>query len=181
MEPATMSNRGTSLIAQYEQIHASKAYGRSSELKLGYVQRELLHLPQVKRVVDFGCGQSRLIDWVGTLNGAEAVRYDPAIPAHSTMPDGPFDAVICTDVMEHVDAPDIPFVLGQIKSLSPNAYFNISIRPAIEVLPNGENAHTTVQPLAWWGNAIADTFGYARRASSNDNTSVTIVTWKTSD
>ena len=100
-------SRGQELINQYKQIHASKPYGRSSELKLGYVQRELMHLPKVERVLDYGCGQSRLIDWLGKVNDTEAVRYDPAIPDYATKPTGKFDAAVCTDVLEHIPEEDV--------------------------------------------------------------------------
>ena len=124
-------SRGQELINQYKQIHASKPYGRSSELKLGYVQRELMHLPKVERVLDYGCGQSRLIDWLGKVNDTEAVRYDPAIPDYATKPTGKFDAAVCTDVLEHIPEEDVVDFLKNVKSLTDNAYFNVSVRTAI--------------------------------------------------
>ncbi len=169
--------RGEDLIEQYKQIHAAKSYGRSSELKAGYVQRELLHLDKVDSILDYGCGQSLLVDWVAKMNDAQARRYDPAIPAHDTPPTDPVDAVICTDVLEHIPEEDVSEFLGKIRALTPHAYFNVSVREAIEILPNGENAHCTVRPAKWWGGQIAKVFGMARRASSNDGTSVTWVTW----
>lgn len=171
-------SRSAELIAQYKEIHATKPYGRSSELKAGYVQRELMHLDQVESILDYGCGQSRLVDWVAKMNNAEARRYDPAIPAYDAPPTQPVDAAICTDVLEHIPEEDVDDFLGKIRALTPNAYFNVSIREAIEILPNGENAHCTVKPAKWWGEKIANVFGFARRTSSNDGTSVTWVTWK---
>ncbi len=171
-------SRGQELIDQYKHIHATKSYGRSSELKAGYVQRELMHLGKIDKILDYGCGQSSLVDWVAKMNDAEAVRYDPAIPQFSTPPTDPVDAAICTDVLEHIPEEDVPDFLGKIRALTPNAYFNVSVRAAIEILPNGENAHCTVRPAKWWGEAIAKEFGFARRASSNDSTSVTWVTWR---
>ena len=60
------------------------------------------------------------------------------------------DVVINTDVMEHIPAEDINEVLGHIKSLSNNVFFNISTRPANQKLPNGENAHCTVWSDEKW-------------------------------
>jgi len=170
--------RREDLIEQYKIIHATKSYGRSSELKAGYVQRELRHLPPIQSVLDYGCGQSLLVDWIAKINDAAAFRYDPAIPDFSEHPTQPVDLVICTDVLEHISEEDVDDFLQKIRNLTDNAYFNVSIREAIEVLPNGENAHCTVRLAKWWGQKIADTFGFARRAASNDSTAVTWVTWR---
>lgn len=169
------------LIEQYKHIHATKPYGRSSELKAGYVQRELMHLDKRDVLLDYGCGQSRLIDWLAKMNDAKGLRFDPAIPAYDTPPSGPVDAVICTDVLEHIPEENVIEFLGKIRTLTGNAYFNVSVREAFENLPNGENAHCTVKPAKWWGQKIANTFGVARRASSNDPTAVTWVTWAPKD
>ncbi|MGB1236361.1 MAG: methyltransferase domain-containing protein [Planktomarina sp.] len=170
--------RREELIEQYKQLHASKPYGRSSELKARYVQRELMYLDTVDTILDFGCGQSRLVDWLAKMSDAQGLRYDPAIPAYDTKPTVPCDAVVCTDVLEHIPEENVISFLQDIRAITQNAYFNVSIRAAIEILPNGENAHCTVKPADWWGQKIADVFGFARRSSSNDSTAVTWVTWR---
>lgn len=178
--PADLTRTANSqdLIDQYRQIHATRSYGRSSELKTGYIQRELDHLTPIATILDYGCGQSRLVDWLAAINRARGLRYDPAIPSHAAFPVGPVDVVICTDVLEHVPETDIDALLAGIRMLTRHAYFNISLRQAIEILPNGENAHCTVKSATWWGQRIADRFGFARKAHGNDKTSVTWVTWQ---
>ena len=142
--------RGEELIAQYRAIHAKKDYGRSSEILIGIVQKHVYALPKITSILDFGCGRSRLVDWMGKIHDAEVFRYDPAIPEFSEMPADKVDLVICTDVMEHIPEEDIDSILKRIKGLSENAYFNISCREADEVLPNGENAHCSVHAHGWW-------------------------------
>ena len=42
--------------------------------------------------------------------------YDPAYPKHSKLPKGKYDAVICTDVIEHIDEKDVDWILDEIFS-----------------------------------------------------------------
>lgn len=171
-------SRKEELIAQYREIHAQKVYGRSSEVMVGYIQRPLDDLPKIRSVLDFGCGQSRLVDWIGAINGAKVYRYDPAIPEFAEMPVDKVDLVICTDVMEHIPEEDVSDILATIRSLSKHAFFNISVRSAKEILPNGENAHCTVQPPPWWRARLLEHFPVARRSRSPDPTAVSFLTWR---
>lgn len=171
------TNRETELIEQYRQIHATKTYGRSSEILIGVVQRHIYDLPPVRSILDFGCGRSRLVDWLAKIHDARAFRYDPAIPEFSKMPTEKIDLVLCTDVMEHIPEENLPNVIGAIRDLSPNAYFNISCRSATEILPNGENAHCTVRPPRWWADHLRQTFPNLRRTRSFGKDDISLITW----
>lgn len=171
-------SRKDELIDQYRQIHERKVYGRSSEVMVGYIQRPLDDIPKIRSVLDFGCGQSRLVDWIGAINDAEVYRYDPAIPEFADMPIDKVDLVLCTDVMEHVPEEDVDDILATIRSLSKHAFFNISVREAKEILPNGENAHCTVRPPPWWRQKLLNHFRVARRTRSPDPTAVSFLTWR---
>ena len=79
------------------------------------------------------------------------VCYDPGYPPFSTLPTEKFDAVICTDVMEHCPEDDLPWILDEIFGFARHfVYGNIASYEALKRLPNGENAHCTVQPPEWW-------------------------------
>ena len=120
---------------------------------------QLLRETHSKTALDFGCGkglqyqQHRLHevhDW-----GLMPSLYDPGVKAFAVLPDGPFDAVICTDVLEHIPALFINETLHKIFSRSTRmVYLNISIRLAVKKLPNGENAHCTVKQPEWWMNFV---------------------------
>ena len=77
--------------------------------------------------------------------------YDGAYPPFTTLPVGTFDAVICTDVLEHIPEEDIPWILDELFGYAEKLlYVNIACYPAKAILPNGENAHCTIKPVEWW-------------------------------
>jgi len=165
------------LIEHYRQLHAERPYGRSSEFQLGFIQRHLHRLPGIETIADYGCGQSRLVDWLATLHDACALRYDPAIERFAKPLNGPVDLVICTDVMEHIPEPDVDLVLADIRRLSPAAFFNISLRPANATLPDGSNAHCTVRPQSWWEDRLHPLFPNLRKVRSVTPSSVSFITF----
>lgn len=115
-------------------------------------------------LLDYGCGKARLYGAPAkafggkdgtTLQqhwGLDAVTlYDPGYPSHNDLPAGTFDGVICTDVLEHVPEEDVPWVLDEIFGYAKKfVYLNVACYPAKKILPNGENAHCTIQPQEWW-------------------------------
>ncbi len=174
-------SRGEMLIQQYELLHqAQPGYGRSSERLCGHIQPHLLSLRSLNSILDYGCGQSRLVDWLAKINGARAYRYDPAIPAFKEFPVGRADLVINTDMLEHIPEENLHPVLTQIRVFSPNVYFQIATAPAHTILPNGENAHCTVKPAEWWAELLRKYFDILEPAMPQQQDRVAFITWKDS-
>lgn len=121
----------------------------------------------VKNALDFGCGKGyqyhynpfadpRVFIDPEKIWGFVPECYDPGVEMWQELPDGPFDAVICTDVMEHIPENHVQEELEKIFARATKcAYFNISCRPAYAILKTGENAHCTVKPSTWWDEQIA--------------------------
>lgn len=67
-----------------------------------------------------------------------------------------YDAVLCTDVMEHIPPEHVPMVLQNIHNSSGKfAFFTIGLQPD-DYGHNlvGESLHLTVQPPQWWIDAL---------------------------
>jgi hypothetical protein len=67
------------------------------------------------------------------------------------LPNGKFDGVICTDVLEHIPEPEIDWNLWRLFAYA-NKFLLLTVccRAAKKTLPSGENCHITVQPMEWW-------------------------------
>jgi 2-polyprenyl-3-methyl-5-hydroxy-6-metoxy-1,4-benzoquinol methylase len=170
--------RQEELIEQYKLVHAAGTYGRGSEFLLGQVQRILSDKKfQPKTILDYGCGRSRLVDWLAKLNDATAYRYEPAIPEFSVMPVTEVDFVTNTDVLEHVAEEAVDETIARIRSLSRRAFFCISTRKAGKILPNGENAHATIKDAAWWEERLRRHFPRATATHTLRPQTCSFVTW----
>jgi hypothetical protein len=146
-------------IEQYKQYHLENTdYGNGGCLKF-YLQHivDLVQDWNAESLLDFGCGKAE-----GYLEynhhehwGIMPSLYDPAIPEYQNLPEGTFDGVISFDVMEHIPKEQIPETFDQIFSRADKFVFlGIATSPAEAVLPNGENAHCTVEPIGWWEEMV---------------------------
>ena len=106
-----------------------------------------------KTLLDYGCGKGlQYSEWKHHEElGVMPALYDPAVPEFEELPEGKFDGVYSTDVMEHIPKEQLPEVFTHIFSKAERFVFlAICTKPAIAVLPSGENAHCTVEPIEWW-------------------------------
>ena len=148
--------------ALYRLMHRRGAWVFDGHSLEPHAQRigELIRTLGVTSALDYGCGKGRqyeekrlheLHEW-----GFKPALYDPGVPGYATLPTQTFDAVICTDVLEHVHESLLPDVLSQIFARGRKlVYLAISTRLAEKRLPNGENAHCTVHDADWWMNTLS--------------------------
>ena len=117
-----------------------------------------------RRLLDYGAGKGHQYDLNRTdvdlrevYGVTEITCYDPGHQPYSSLPDGSFDGVICLDVMEHCPEEDLPWIISEIIGYAERfAYFTVACFKAEKKLPNGENAHCTVRPPAWWKAIFED-------------------------
>tara|TARA_R110000765_G_scaffold8465_2_gene27268 strand:+ start:682 stop:1188 length:507 start_codon:yes stop_codon:yes gene_type:complete len=140
------------LIEQYKELHSTSVYGKTSEQDAAMYSK-IIKSEGYKSILDFGCGQSMLVK---NLRAPKVARYDPAIAELSKIPDGRFDCVICSDVMEHILEEDVPEIFEQIQSKSDDCIFTIHVGEANLSLPDGRNCHVTVKPFSWWLEQIME-------------------------
>lgn len=145
------------LIRQYADIHASKVYGNTSVKNARFLRPDV-KLLRPASIIDFGCGQSLLLDQLGLDYPVERRRYDPAIPAHSERPSGVYDLLINVDVLEHIPEADLDPIIEEMRSLCRNAILIVDTIAARQVLPNGDNAHATIRPKTWWAQTLGRHF-----------------------
>lgn len=145
------------LIEQYRQIHASRVYGDTSVKNLRFLRPEI-KLLHPRSILDYGCGQSRLLEQLQLGYPAKLLRYDPAIPKWSKKLAEPVDLLLNIDVLEHIEERDLDGVIAEMAALSRNAIIIVDTKPASALLPDGRNAHATIRPHDWWRERLARHF-----------------------
>lgn len=157
----TMHEKGEDLLG----VPPEKTFsGESLAPERARVKR-LIEKTGAQTLLDYGSGKGRQYDpqrirdesgaeWPGVLDywGVdEVVCYDPCYAPLSWLPDGKFDGVICTDVLEHCPEEDMSWIVAEIFGYARRfVYASVASFPARKRLPNGENTHCTVRPAQWW-------------------------------
>lgn len=179
-----LKSKSTRNVDQYRALYKmSDYYGRSSEeleemlVTVISEKKEQDQSWQPKTILDFGCGQSGVVEEVGKRIGLIAFKYDPALESFSFLPVEKADFVINTDVLEHLDWEELDDILKDIRVLSSHAIFHIATNRASARLPNGENAHATVMSGRRWKKKISEHFEEVHQLPSKKRR-VLFITWR---
>ena len=147
-------------IEQYRQYHKEHTeYGNGGGLKF-YLQHiiDLVQDTKAETLLDYGCGKAEgYLEYNHHKNWGDIMPslYDPAIPEYEVLPEGQFDGVMSFDVLEHIPKEQIPETFQKIFSKATKFVFlGIATAPADAILPNGENAHCTIEPIGWWETMV---------------------------
>jgi hypothetical protein len=169
------SPRYLELIALYRRMHTEGDVARNiapEDMFAGHFLPRQAHRikPLILRtgartILDYGSGkgaqyrkapiaQAGVVRWhsIQEYWGVDSIRcYDPAYEPFSALPEGRFDGVICTDMLEHCPEQDLEWIIDGFFSFANKFVFaNVACYPARKTLPNGENAHCTIQPSGFW-------------------------------
>lgn len=147
-------------IQHYIDIHNSNSrYGSNNDPAVSLAQMHRIAVNNdCKNVLDYGCGKGVLVEYLNT-QGVQCTGYDPAVPIFSQIPsfEDNYDCILCLDVLEHITHEDINEVLTHIKNFkAKKIVFNVALRKAVQLLPDGTNAHTIVENKTWWENKFND-------------------------
>jgi len=136
-------------------------------------------------IIDFGCGTGRgsvrlaeagfkplLIDFTQNSRDAAALSL-PFIQADlKALPNVWAKHGYCTDVMEHIDTPDVEAILESVMAHCAGCFFQISLVPDNMGALIGQELHLTVKPFEWWLDRFFS-LGYALKHAKNDGISAT--------
>ena len=138
----------------------------------GQAIKELVDAHQARTLLDYGSGKGkqyhsarvevddgRVLSSIREYWGVDEIRcFDPGYAQFDKLPVGKFDGVICTDVLEHCPEQDLPWIMGELFSFARRFVFaTVALYAAGKTLANGENAHCTLKPVAWWRDLIGAT------------------------
>lgn len=146
--------------AQLKQMHeeraAGKKWGTTGARNFGdYVTRFLeQRRGKIATVLDFGAGQRSLERYVKNTAidiHVKWTNYDPGQPGIDSLPEGSFDLIVSSDVLEHVEPEKIDDNIAWMKEHASKALFHhIACDPCGLILPDGRNAHLITEDLSWW-------------------------------
>lgn len=161
---ANPSAEYTRFLNEYIELHKTKAFdGRSIRKFIGTITG-LIHEHQCKTLLDYGAGKGtlytdeyhKLTDDIDQPLQAyweldEVALYEPARPGYDRLPYRTFDAVICTDVLEHIPESDLGWVIDELFSKANKLLFlNIATFPAMKTFADGTNVHISVFDYMAW-------------------------------
>ena len=172
------SPRYKELSGQYQKIHSlteqknQKTFsGLITFLRVAPYIRERFKNNKILSLLDYGGGQGKqydlekLRDWKGKefknmksyLEVNDVKVYDAGRPETEEYLGKKYNAVICTDVLEHCDREDLPWIIEELFEHSEKFLFaTIATYPAVKKLPNGENAHCTIEEPEWWSGLFLE-------------------------
>lgn len=130
---------------------ADPHYGTSGQKYADYI-RQLCDWGR-GTVLDYGAGKCTLKKALGPAYSVTC--YDPCVPGIDTKPEGTFDAVACTDVMEHIEPEYVMDVLKDVRKFTHGyAFFVIAVTPARKKLEDGRNAHVSLKTPDEWKELV---------------------------
>ena len=158
------------LLDQYRSLHTegekrlgmppAKVFPGQSLFAQMHRIKQMIGLTGAHSILDYGCGKGMQYNpltrpFAGLAVGETVMDYwdvdnvhcyDPCVETFNTLPEGKFDGVISTDVLEHCPEEDIPWIIDEIFSYAKLFVFaNVACYPAKKHLPDGENAHCTIK------------------------------------
>jgi hypothetical protein len=109
-------------------------------------------------ILDYGSGRGDAyvsphqihLNW--GIKRAQITLYDPAFRRYAKKPGRVYDAVLCSDVLEHVPEEGVDELMRDLIEHSAKfVWASVCCRPARKSFPGTDiNLHVTVKPFDWW-------------------------------
>lgn len=144
-------------LEQAKEIHKNPKYWRGTTLRQ-YIPdiNQIIKEKNINTILDYGCGKAECHpkEW-------NADKYDPAVPQFNKKPERRYDLVISTDVLEHIPQDGLDDVIEDIFNYSDQwVFLTVCCRKARMILPNGYNAHATIESQKWWRDKLSKYSNY---------------------
>lgn len=164
--PALSDLISAEYLAEQKRLHADpRGYGGRGDKWVNVVGC-LISDRGCTSVLDYGCGQGTLYRAMKghVIDGIQWRNYDPAQEAWNHLPVKPYDLVVCTDVLEHIEPEKITAVVRHLRSLTRVELFTvISLVETAKTLSDGRQAHILLQDENWWTHMMQSE-GFERTA-----------------
>lgn len=142
------------LQVREEQETVTKKWGSSGARNFGYhLLNYLQRRKYITTVLDFGAGHGSLGRYIKEhlARSIDWTEYDPGMPDLQKIPEGQFDLITSSDVLEHLEPESVDETLAWMADHATRAqYHYISCSPSGRLLPDGRSVHLTVHPTDWW-------------------------------
>jgi hypothetical protein len=135
----------------YRKRHAAGPYGMTGHKRVKDIFQAFANT-RITTVLDWGAGSRTLAKALAAHKPEWRVdSYDPYVPDISARPTKKYDAVITTDVLEHIPHEGIDAAIADIVGLTKSyGYHFIANFPARDSFPDGRNIHLIQEGAAWW-------------------------------
>lgn len=147
------------LIGRYRDMaaHAGNFFGLSILQHTEQIGK-LLKNHKCETLLDWGCGRGdaysspHKVYRTWGLHRKDVWLYDPAFERYNEKPTKKFDAVVCSDVLEHIPESEIDnFILDLFDHAKKVVWASVCCRPARKCFPDTDiNLHVTIHPFEWW-------------------------------
>tara|TARA_B100000963_G_C22614715_1_gene666695 strand:- start:847 stop:1422 length:576 start_codon:yes stop_codon:yes gene_type:complete len=159
------------IIDKYKKFHRNGAGKLSGEKTFaGYSLskwivkiKDNIKINNCDSLLDFGCGKgiyykNRIVvgnkeyeNLLNFWNIQDVYLYDPGVEKYSVYPKKKYDAVICTDVIEHIPEEDvISFIDNLFKLANKFIFVVIATIPASKYFEDGNNIHLCLKDESVW-------------------------------
>ena len=151
--------------ARRENIPSAETFPGMSLPPHAGIIRGIIEVLGSKTILDYGSGKGKQYEPINVAGpdgttftdfksfwAVDSITcYDPCFPPFEKLPEKRFDGVFATDVLEHCPREDLPWIIEEIFSFAEEFVFiSVACYPAKKTLPNGENAHCTIEEPKWW-------------------------------
>jgi hypothetical protein len=144
---------------QLQELQSKKKFN-SALVKYSEIKNFIVQY-QPTSLLDYGCSHGDLIKQLkidfSEINVIDG--YDPGVSEFEIIKQPSYDCLISNDVIEHIESEFLDQTLIQMETLFERyAWFIIACYPAKKKLPDGRNAHLTIETPEWWLEKISKLF-----------------------